>query len=150
MSGVDYVKAGAVVNRSRLGRGQRGLSLVELMFALGIIAVALMGIMSMIITSATNKERMRELMVAKEAAALKIEEIKSQQFAQITTLYGSPNNLFNVTGLSDPTNTAGSKRGRGEIRILTTNPNLLDITVAINWSGAAKNGSYSMRSLYSR
>ncbi len=144
------MRAATVANLQRPGRGRRGLSLVELMFALGIIAVALMGIMSMILTSSQNKERMRELMVAKEAAALKIEEIKSQQFAQITTLYASPNNLFNVAGLSDPSNTAGGQRGRGEIRILTTNPNLLDITVAINWSGAAKNGSYSMRSLYSK
>jgi hypothetical protein len=122
------------------------------MFALGIIAVALMGILSMIVSAQKNKESMRELTLAKETAAAKLEEIRSQTFTSIPTTYGSgqTGQFFNVQGLFDPTNTAGGRLARGEVRLVTNNSELLDVTVLITWKGVAGPKSYTLRTLVAR
>jgi type II secretory pathway pseudopilin PulG len=122
------------------------------MFALGIIAVALMGILSMIVAAQKNKESMRELTLAKETAAAKLEEIRSQAYTAIPTTYGTgqPGQYFNVQGLFDPTNTGGGKLARGEVRLVTQNSELLDITVVVSWKGVSGPRNYSLRTLVAR
>src|SRR5262245_66667354 len=53
-----------------------GFSLIEILIATVIIAIALFGILSMSLHTSTTKENMRELEIAKEAASRKIEEIR--------------------------------------------------------------------------
>lgn len=78
-----------------------GLSLIELMMALSVIAVALMAILSMIIHTTSDKESQRELAFAKDAASWVLENVKSQGFNQpatflsdvsgyLTATYGNP------------------------------------------------------------
>jgi prepilin-type N-terminal cleavage/methylation domain-containing protein len=58
-------------------RGSAGFSLLEIMIAIVIIAVALMGILSATIYNSNAKESLRELEVAKQAADRKIDELRS-------------------------------------------------------------------------
>ena len=58
-------------------RNQSGLSLIELVIAMSVIAIAMFGILSMIVHSMQTKETLRELQIAKEAVSTKMEEIKS-------------------------------------------------------------------------
>jgi type II secretory pathway pseudopilin PulG len=125
----------------------RGLTLLELMIALGVIAVSLIAILSMILSTSTLKDGMRDLSTAKEAAGAKLEEIKSQAFDAIPG-YVTANGLFGVPGLNHP---AFGSQGRGQIFIDASNPNLYDITVTISWVRQGGQGSgYTLRTLYSR
>ena len=58
-------------------RRQAGITIVELVVSLGVIAVALFAIMSMILHTMGMKENQRELTIAKQAATRRIEEIKA-------------------------------------------------------------------------
>lgn len=74
-------------------RQERGLSLVELMIALSIIAVALFAIMTMFSYAMTGREKQREQAIAKQEAQAKLEELKAQSFTNfqtyLTTQYGT-------------------------------------------------------------
>ena len=113
--------------------GQRGFSMVELMFALAVIAIALMGIFSVILHTMRTKEAMRELEYAKEAAAAKMEEIKAQDFDEIPTKYssGSTGASFTVENLSNPSSTNPQQKGTGTVSIHpAADSELVDLTVA--------------------
>ncbi|HLF92658.1 MAG TPA: prepilin-type N-terminal cleavage/methylation domain-containing protein [Planctomycetota bacterium] len=123
---------------------RRGFTLLEVMIALSVIAVALFAALSMILQTASSKESMREQEIAKEAASAKIEEIKARTFAQIYSTYNGA--AFTVDGLNAPT---GTGRGLGAVAIDATNPNLYEITVTIRWKGTQGERSYLMRNLFS-
>jgi Tfp pilus assembly protein PilV len=126
---------------------ERGLTLLELMIALGVIGVSLFAIMSMVLSTSTIKDGMRELSTAKESAGAKLEEIKSQPFDTIPA-YVAGTALYPVPGLSHP---AFGSQGRGQVFIDASNPNLYDITVTISWVRQGGQGSgYTLRTLYSR
>lgn len=152
-------------------RGQRGISIVELMVALAVIAIALFALISMITHTVAIKEAQKELSIAKQAAATKLEEIKSILYSTIAgtysaassttyndvdnvTTYSLPNNLFPVKGLNRPvtpdTTFVTSKEGQGKITIDATNAELLDITVEIKWNGIRGESTYTLRSMYSK
>lgn len=133
-------------------RGESGLTLVELMIALAVIAIALFALISMITHTAIDKESQRELGVAKQAAASKLEEIKAESkssFTNVVVRYAAPNNLFTVDRLAN-SQFLPTKKGRGTIVIINANPSLLDITVTIDWEGARGKNSYSIRSLFTQ
>jgi prepilin-type N-terminal cleavage/methylation domain-containing protein len=134
---------------SRRRRADRGFSLVELIFALGIIAVVLFALISMILHTMNTKESMREQLVAKQAAVSKVEEIRAHKFAEILTRFGPPNNTFNVPGLTKIDNLP-SKQGLGTITIDSSNLNILDVTVTLDWKGARGASSYSVRSVITK
>jgi hypothetical protein len=103
----------------------------------------------MTLHTAQNKEAQREQTIAKQAGAQKLEEIRAQPFANIQTMYASPNNLFPVPGLQNP-GYLPTQQGRGTITIDNSNPNLLDITVTIEWVSPRGTSRYVLKSLYTR
>lgn len=147
----------------RRGRRQSGLSLVELMIALGIIAIALLGVVSALTHTVRSKEAHRELAVAKQAATAKLEEIrakathsnafKSTEAEYLPTLY--PNNAtFNVPGLNNTNNTAGNKVGLGTITLFPSSPaptdRLFGYVVRIDWLGVQGWQKYEVRSMLTK
>jgi len=94
---------------------QAGFSIVELIVSLGVIAVALFAIMSMIIRTVNTKEAQRELTTAKQAVTRKLEEFKTKPWEDMVaalqylvvypTTYNSSQYSFMpfyVDGLSHP------------------------------------------------
>lgn len=134
---------------SRRRRADRGFSLVEVIFALGIIAVVLFALISMILQTMNSKESMREQLTAKHSAVSKIEEIRAHKFAEIITRFGAPNNTFNVPGLTKIDNLP-TKQGRGTITIDSSNADILDIRVTLDWKGIRGAGTYTVRSVITK
>jgi prepilin-type N-terminal cleavage/methylation domain-containing protein len=126
----------------------RAVTLLEVMIALVIIAIALFAVMSMVLETVATKESLRELEKAKEAVAGKIEEMKSNPFSQVTTTYPSGSS-FVVPGLRDPA--TADQQARGTITIVSNvASDLLDIHVSVQWKGRRGMSTYSMRSLYTQ
>src|SRR5689334_3228873 len=82
-----------------------GFSLLEIMIAMTVIAIALFAILSMVVNMMATQENMRELEIAKEAAATKMEEIKSHPMQLppamlplgVTVNNNSVYNFYNLT-----------------------------------------------------
>lgn len=126
---------------------------MELMVALGVIAVALFGAVSMILQTVRTKEYMRELDVAKHAAATRLEEIRVRPWSEVSNPSSALYQPFTVQGLNPPTSNGG-RHGLARIRNLgpggqPTNANLVDVEVTIEWIGVRGPSRYSMRSMYS-
>lgn len=80
------VGRGAVLGRSN---AQRGLSLMELMAAMTVIAITIFGVISMMTQTMTTRQSMREMEIAKEWTLKRIEDVKSQKFNSLkgATIY---------------------------------------------------------------
>jgi type II secretory pathway pseudopilin PulG len=82
-------------------RAQReaGLSLVELMIALVVFAIAMIALFSLIVSSSQVQQETREKALAYNTARLKIEEMRNATFAEVFMRYNAVNDaLPAVTG----------------------------------------------------
>ncbi len=127
----------------------RGVSLVELMIALAVIAIALLGIVGVFLNTLSVKEANREQQIAKTAATRRLEEIRTAaqtDFGTVATTYA--NTTFSISELSNPA--TADKRGLGTVLIDSSNSNLLDVRVLITWAGVRGDSRYEVRSLLTR
>ncbi len=141
-----------VSSRRPTVRPDRGLTLVELMMALAVIAIALFAILSMIIQMMSMREAAREQELAKEWVQRKIEEVKSRPFDDLNnTAYkpagGGSSYRANFASPDVPSQLAA---GAGVLTVDYTNANLYEIVASVNWKGRTGPGSYSMRNLYAK
>lgn len=103
-------------------------TLIELMIAAGILALVLVGLLLLFIYSLSLSELAGNLTIAISQAQGKLEEIRNHSFDSIAVDYGesgSPGNIFNP----------GQLDGKGVIYIDDTNPELLEIEIAVSWRG---------------
>lgn len=115
-----------------LPRRRAGMSLVEVIFAVGILGIAIIGIMATMLATIRHREAARETEVASNAAEERLEMIRGTTFADIPTTYH--NIPFDVTGLKvHPTNTGGCQGGT---TVTTLAANLLEVQVTIEWPAA--------------
>ena len=129
--------------------GERGFTLLEVIIALGVIAISLFAALTMILHTSKTKDSMREQQIARETAAAKLEEIKAHPFNLINATYSGA--TFPVSGLTDPTNVAGNFQGRGTVSVDASNPNLFEVQVTVTWRGqGGAPRSYSARNMYTR
>ncbi len=141
-----------VSTRGRTLRPDRGLTLVELMFALAIIAIALFAILSVIVQTMTMREAAREQELAKEWVQQKIEEVKSRPFSDLNGVAYKPaggGTKFTAT-FAAPDVPTKLVNGAGVLTVDYSNVNLYEIVASVNWKGSNGNGSYSMRNLYAK
>ncbi len=133
-----------------LRQGVGGFSLIELMMALTILAVALLALMAGITHCIQQSNTHQEYNIAMAAAQSKLEEIQAVSAEDLDTVeptYNAdpaddpdgdgtaPGNAFAVTGLSV---TDGDEDGiAGEVVIDDTDPDLLEVTVQVVWQGPA-------------
>lgn len=82
-------------------RAQSGMTLIEIMIALAVVAIALLAVMSAVSASITLQETNREKTLAYSAARDLLEQMRDETFAD---LYGRYNNSGNddPTGVSSP------------------------------------------------
>lgn len=147
----------------RRAKARAGMTLIELMVALGVISIALFGILSMILYIVRTKEAQRELATAKQAAAARMEQIKAvtypvgaplpysqyvvQQVTGVPPVGTSTTWNFSVANLTNPT--TADKQGLGTITFNTLNPDIIDVTVSIEWIGARRS-NFIVRNVYTK
>ncbi len=90
------------------GRRDRGLSLVELMIALVVVAFALLALFTLVTSSSQVQQETREKTLAYSAARKMIEEMRAATFAEIYARYNSvDDNLPAVAGQPNDTGAPG-------------------------------------------
>jgi hypothetical protein len=125
-------------------RAEEGVTLIEIVITLGVLALAIMAVFSMLLLGIRLDELNRERDLAKDAVTTVIEKIKAHDFDSIKIDYGEggdPGNTFVVDGLYN---------SQGEILIDSSNPELLDIRVRLTWEGREGTNTYEARVMISR
>ncbi|MDP1853591.1 MAG: type II secretion system protein [Candidatus Omnitrophota bacterium] len=105
-------------------RKKKAFTLIEVVIAMGIMAVAFLGLVAAYISGFDLAETAKNTTYALNAAQKKIEEIRDYNFFDISNDYDNTN--FTIDGIS-----AGNSNGLVEID--NTNPDLLVVTVAACW-----------------
>jgi hypothetical protein len=126
------------------------------MVALSVIAIALFGVVSMILYTTKAKDAQRELGCAKAAAGKKLDEMRSQPWTTLSNLTSPAYGAFSVDGLSNPTTV--DHLGKGTVtgvalQMDPLNPGsivLVDIRVRVDWVGISGPGSYSLSGMVSQ
>jgi Tfp pilus assembly protein PilV len=173
--GTPLALAPAMKN-TRLPRPPRkdlGTSLLEVTMAMAIMALSLVSMLSLLSFSVHNKEGQRELEMARQSAAAVHESLKGQTAgsapvgqafhdylhtaygpAKVQTIDGRPVEIttYPVSGLTwsrwTPSQGSASNLGRGTVTVDLANPQLIAVTVQIDWKSTGRNSRYSMRALY--
>lgn len=137
---------------------QAGLSLVELMVALAVIAIALFAMMSMIVHTQREKELQRELAIAKQVVVQRLEKIRVQDWAVISgdITLDPTKSLYMELSVSDlPHKDAPNQQGRStcvvDKSVNGDGEGLVDVKVEVEWRGIKSIISkYSQRHLFTR
>src|SRR3989338_291025 len=101
-----------------------GFTLLELMIAVGVLIVALAGLLGVFSHMISLNENSGKLTLAAAACQDKLEEIRNSNFSALYTAYNGAN--FNPAGFS-------SGEAKGAISINNSNPNLLQVFVSVSW-----------------
>jgi prepilin-type N-terminal cleavage/methylation domain-containing protein len=141
---------------------EQGFSMIELMAAMVVIAIALFGVVSMMTQTMTTRESMREMEVAKEWTLKRIEDVKSQKFVALNTpaaypaapgtsqfsgTFGPGVNPAGVPNITDVGTPSSLSKALGTLTVNYANPSLYEIVATISWKGVKGSGTYTMRSL---
>lgn len=106
----------------------KGFTLVEVLIAIGILAVVIVGLLQLFVYCSTLAQAAGNTTLAVNEAQNKIEEIRSHNFSTIAIDYasgGTPGNTFALTGLNGTgTITTSQVGGSSE---------LLQIQINVNW-----------------
>jgi prepilin-type N-terminal cleavage/methylation domain-containing protein len=106
----------------------RGFTLIELIAALSVFAVLLVGLAASIAATARGNSSIQEIDVAREAARGQMETILAADFATVMAFDGT---TFTAAPLTPQTGFASV----GTVSIDNTNPALLVVTVRVAWAG---------------
>ncbi len=83
----------------RLGRVS-GVTLLEIVIALGVLAIGMIGLVSVIVHTSRHNATMRENLVAMRGAEKQIEVLQNTPFDQVFSTYtATGNSTFDVSGL---------------------------------------------------
>jgi prepilin-type N-terminal cleavage/methylation domain-containing protein len=120
--------------RFAAGTGEKGISLVEVIIAMAVFALAALAVLSTIGNSTTLDAASWETNTALLAGKAKLEEITSAGY-DLAPSYGlSPKNAFPIAGLTPAV--AGVTVGSVQVTKLNSATSALyDITVRIRWNG---------------
>jgi Tfp pilus assembly protein PilV len=122
------------------------------MMAMTIIAIALFGILSMIVQMTAMREAARESELAKEWVQRKIEEVKSRPFLDLKTTAYAPAGgaTFYKGSFGSPDTPSQLASAAGVLTVNYSNDTLYEVVAAISWKGRKGPGTYSMRNLIAK
>lgn len=101
-----------------------GFTLLELMIGVGVLIVALAGLLGVFAHMISLNEESGKLSLAVAACQAKLEEIRNSSFTNVYTTYNGAN--FNPNGFS-------SGEAKGAVSINNSNPDLLQVFVSVSW-----------------
>ena len=107
-----------------LKKYKSGFTLLELMIAVGVLVVALVGLLGVFAHLMLLNENSSKLTLAVTACQAKLEEMRNSSFSTLYLNYNGTN--FNPAGFS-------SGEAKGAISINNSNPNLLQVFVSVSW-----------------
>ena len=107
---------------------RNGFTLLELMIAIGVLIVALVGLLGVFAHLILLNENSSKLTLAVTACQTKLEEMRNSTFSTLYTTYNGTS--FNPSGFF-------SGEAKGAIYINNSNPNLLQIFVSVSWRTSA-------------
>ncbi|KPK38868.1 MAG: hypothetical protein AMJ78_09365 [Omnitrophica WOR_2 bacterium SM23_29] len=103
---------------------KKGFTLLELMITAAILIVALIGLLAVYVLCFNINETAKNLTLATSAIQQKLEEIRDYSFYEIFDELNNTN--FEVSGIPN-------QDAEGTIRVNTSNPDLLKITISVSW-----------------
>src|SRR5689334_19207370 len=120
------------VHATRARKRSRGITLLELMIALAVIAISLFAILSMVVNMMAMREAAREKELAKEWVQKKLEEVKSRPFTDLKTVAYQPSGGGNVyTAAFGSPDTPALGNAAGVLVVDYSNANLYEIVASI-------------------
>ncbi|MBI4566376.1 MAG: type II secretion system protein [Planctomycetes bacterium] len=99
------------------------MSLLEVVIALAVLAIAMTGIIGAILNHMTMQDLDRQLQIASDAAMSKIDEARARDFGTLPTQYPA-GYTFPVLGLTNPV---------GTVRLDASVPDIVTMFVEITW-----------------
>lgn len=145
---MEYNDFMAQHRRHSFSNSAGGFTLLEVIVAVSILSVALMGILALYIHTITLSEVNRETQIATFAGQQKLDEIRAMDFNNILTSYpAGATTYFAVNGLRpfgippDPQ--------PGAVTVDNTNNRLLNVQVRIRWSGVRGEGGVTFTTMIS-
>lgn len=124
---------------NKLSNSNCGFTVVELVVAMAVFAIAIVGILSVIIHTITQNQIDRDYDLAKQALSSKMAEIKQHNFDDIVVDYAGK--TFPVAELQN---------SNGVITIDSSNPNLLDVQITLTWQSIKTSRTYSISKMITR
>ncbi len=103
---------------------KRGFSLIELMFAAGILISGLATLLGIFALCFTLSETAKNLTLSTNAIKQQLEDIRDHNYFNIYDDYN--NTAFTISGMS-------SQNGTGAITVNNSDPDLLKITISVSW-----------------
>jgi prepilin-type N-terminal cleavage/methylation domain-containing protein len=135
---------------------ESGVTLIELIIALAIIALALFHAVEIVVSTNRLRQQSREFGVAREIAAGEIEALKARASARgLSAAPDSPSFPETLSGYitAHPVSpTARLTQGKIARACVDRNPQLFDVSITVTW-GTGPGGiphSYTTRALISR
>ena len=101
-----------------------GFTLLELMIGVGVLIVALVGLLGVFAHMISLNENSGKLSLAVAACQAKLEEMRNSSFTDLYTTYNGTS--FNPNGFS-------SGEAKGAISINNSNAKLLQVFVSVSW-----------------
>ena len=102
-------------------RSKKGISLVEILIAAGILGVVLVGQIKLFIVCSGLATISGNMTMATAAAQSKLEEIRGHDYADIVADYSGA--TFDLTDIV----------GKGVVYVDSSNPDLLEVEVVVSW-----------------
>jgi len=127
-------------------RSPRGMTLVEIIIALAVIAVAILGAVSLVSFSMGQDHEAKERMQAMDAAKSVMERIQEASYDNIFTNFNGF--AFDVGMLLPPDGDADGRVGR--VVVNNSDPELLDVQVFVEWRTLRGKTGLSFRTLITR
>lgn len=122
---------------------QRGMSLIELMLAMAVLAICLMGTMPLFVSAIVSNSRNKNDTAATMVAQLVIEQIVSQKANTNPALA-----IIDCTGVSRSINTTGSSSGSGTQLYTAATAPMPSMVGSIDFTQAVSSVPAGYRTLY--